>query len=58
MEKNIVKHDYTVDQNSRGKLKKHAAKLLWFTGLSGSGKSTIANRVEQTLHEKGVHTTA
>lgn len=56
MEKNIVKHDYTVDQNSRGKLKKHAAKLLWFTGLSGSGKSTIANRVEQVLHEKGVHT--
>lgn len=56
MEKNIVKHDYTVDQNSRGKLKKHAAKLLWFTGLSGSGKSTIANRVEQALHEKGVHT--
>ncbi|MDG1850091.1 MAG: adenylyl-sulfate kinase [Flavobacteriales bacterium] len=56
MEKNIVKHDYTVDQNSRGKLKKHAAKLLWFTGLSGSGKSTIANRVEQILHEKGVHT--
>lgn len=56
MEKNIVKHDYTVDRNSRGKLKKHAAKLLWFTGLSGSGKSTIANRVEQVLHEKGVHT--
>lgn len=56
MEKNIVKHDYTVDQNLRGKLKKHGAKLLWFTGLSGSGKSTIANRVEQVLHEKGVHT--
>jgi len=56
MEKNIVKHDYTVDQNSRSKLKKHGAKLLWFTGLSGSGKSTIANRVEQILHEKGVHT--
>ena len=56
MEKNIVKHDYTVDQNLRGILKKHGAKLLWFTGLSGSGKSTIANRVEQVLHEKGVHT--
>jgi len=56
MEKNIVKHDYTVDQNLRGKLKKHGTKLLWFTGLSGSGKSTIANRVEQVLHEKGVHT--
>jgi adenylylsulfate kinase len=56
MEKNIVKHDYTVDQNSRSKLKKHKSLLLWFTGLSGSGKSTIANCVEQALHEKGIHT--
>lgn len=56
MEKNIVKHDYAVDQNSRSKLKKHKPLLLWFTGLSGSGKSTIANCVEQALHEKGVHT--
>ena len=54
--KNIVKHDYAVDQNSRSKLKKHKSLLLWFTGLSGSGKSTIANCVEQALHEKGVHT--
>ena len=29
---------------------------MWFTGLSGSGKSTIANAVEQALHNKGVHT--
>jgi adenylylsulfate kinase len=56
MEKNIVKHSYTVDKISRSKLKKHQAVLLWFTGLSGSGKSTIANRVEQELHEKGIHT--
>lgn len=56
MEKNIVKHDYAVDQNSRSKLKKHKSLLLWFTGLSGSGKSTIANCVEQALHEKGIHT--
>ena len=56
MEKNIVKHSYTVDKISRSKLKKHQALLLWFTGLSGSGKSTIANRVEQELHEKGIHT--
>ena len=56
MEKNIVRHSYTVDKISRSKLKKHQAVLLWFTGLSGSGKSTIANRVEQELHEKGIHT--
>ncbi|MCS5663473.1 MAG: adenylyl-sulfate kinase [Flavobacteriales bacterium] len=58
MEKNIVKHSYTVDKISQSKLKKHQSVLLWFTGLSGSGKSTIANRVEQILHEKGIHTYA
>jgi bifunctional enzyme CysN/CysC len=30
--------------------------VLWFTGLSGSGKSTIADRVEKALHEHGIHT--
>ncbi len=56
MNKNIIKHAYSIDKKNRTKLKKHAPFLLWFTGLSGSGKSTIANRVEQLLHEKGVHT--
>ncbi len=55
MENNIFKHHYTVDKSSRCKLKKHKALLLWFTGLSGSGKSTIANRVEQKLYERGIH---
>ena len=56
MNKNIIKHAFSIDKKNRSKLKKHAPFLLWFTGLSGSGKSTIANRVEQLLHEKGVHT--
>ncbi len=30
--------------------------MLWFTGLSGSGKSTIANKVEEALHQLGIHT--
>jgi bifunctional enzyme CysN/CysC len=30
--------------------------VLWFTGLSGSGKSTIANLVEKALHQRGIHT--
>ena len=34
----------------------HNSFLLWFTGLSGSGKSTIANAVEHALHERGIHT--
>ena len=56
MEKNIVKHYYSVNLDSRKKLKQHQPLLLWFTGLSGSGKSTIANCIEQELHKNSVHT--
>ena len=56
MQKNIVKHSYSVNLDSRKKLKQHQAILLWFTGLSGSGKSTIANSVEQELHKNSIHT--
>ena len=34
----------------------HGPAIIWFTGLSGAGKSTIANRTEQRLHALGVHT--
>jgi len=56
MQKNIVKHSYSVNLDSRKKLKQHQPLLLWFTGLSGSGKSTIANCVEQELHKNRIHT--
>ena len=56
MEKNIVKQAYSVSIESRKKLKQHQPLLLWFTGLSGSGKSTIANCVEQELHKNSIHT--
>ena len=56
MQKNIVKHSYSVNRDSRKKLKEHKSILLWFTGLSGSGKSTIANCVEQELHKNSIHT--
>ena len=56
MQKNIVKHSYSVNLESRKKLKQHQPLLLWFTGLSGSGKSTIANCVEQELHKNSIHT--
>ena len=56
MQKNIVKHSYSVNLESRIKLKQHQPLLLWFTGLSGSGKSTIANCVEQELHKNSIHT--
>src|SRR5690606_20570252 len=38
------------------KLNRHTSKVIWFTGLSGSGKSTIANALAQALHERGVRT--
>ena len=58
MEKNILKHSYSVNLNLRKKLKQHRPFLLWFTGLSGSGKSTIANCVEQELYKSSIHTYA
>lgn len=45
-----------VDKKSRSEQKHQQAKILWFTGLSGSGKSTIANLVEKKLHAMGMHT--
>jgi bifunctional enzyme CysN/CysC len=52
---NITKHDYEVDKSARSKQKGQRAKLVWLTGLSGSGKSTIANALEKRLFESGVH---
>ncbi len=46
-------HDKLLDRGSKEQLLQQSAKVLWFTGLSGSGKSTIANEVERALHAKG-----
>ena len=56
MKENIIPHTYQISVEDRKKSNKHNSFLLWFTGLSGSGKSTIANVVEQRLHEKGIKT--
>ena len=53
---NIHRQDLLVDKASRSRLNAHKPVILWFTGLSGSGKSTIANIVERELHARGVHT--
>ena len=53
---NVHKHKLDVDKIARQKLNGHASKVLWFTGLSGSGKSTIANAVEKELHSQGIRT--
>ncbi len=50
----IIAHDYKVSREEREKRNGHHAVCLWFTGLSGSGKSTVANVVEQELHNMGL----
>lgn len=56
MQENIIPHNFTVGRAERKAIKNHDSFLLWFTGLSGSGKSTIANAVEKALVDKGIHT--
>jgi bifunctional enzyme CysN/CysC len=52
----IVWHRMDVDKAARSRLKGQKPAVLWFTGLSGAGKSTIANQVEKRLHALGHHT--
>lgn len=55
-DENIVWHQHSVDKTQRAKLKQQKPVLLWFTGLSGAGKSTIAGALENKLVEQGFHT--
>lgn len=52
----VVPYGFTVDRERRGAMKGQSPKVVWLTGLPGSGKSTVANRVERLLHDQGVHT--
>jgi adenylylsulfate kinase len=56
MKENIIPHTYQVSVDERRKSNEHNSFLIWFTGLSGSGKSTIANAVEKKLYEQGIKT--
>ena len=53
---NIHWHRLDVDKQARAGLMGQKPAVLWFTGLSGAGKSTIANLVEKALHAQGRHT--
>jgi len=53
---NIHWQDVQVDKAARAEQNNHKPGVVWFTGLSGSGKSTIANIVESKLHALGVRT--
>jgi bifunctional enzyme CysN/CysC len=52
---NISEHHYEIDRDARASQKNQNAKVIWLTGLSGSGKSTIANALEKKLFSLGVH---
>ena len=52
---NISEHHYEIDQQVREKQKNQTARVIWLTGLSGSGKSTIANALEKKLFGMGFH---
>jgi len=53
---NVHRQAHSIDKSARAKLLNQKPQVLWFTGLSGSGKSTIADLVEKKLFERGLHT--
>ena len=54
--KNVHRQQLEIDKAARRTLNGHTSRVLWFTGLSGSGKSTIANALEKALHTQGIRT--
>ena len=52
---NISEHHYEINRDARAQQKNQKAKVIWLTGLSGSGKSTIANALEKKLFARGMH---
>jgi adenylylsulfate kinase len=51
---NVTWHQHTVSREQRERQAGHAGCVVWFTGLSGSGKSTIANLVDHRLSQRGI----
>lgn len=52
----VIWHEVQVSRNDRALLNRHRSGLVWFTGLSASGKSTLAHSVEKRLFDKGIRT--
>lgn len=50
----VVWHEHAIGRADREKLNGHRGCVVWFTGLSGCGKSTVANIVDEKLHERGI----
>lgn len=55
-EENVVWHQHLINKQFRAEQKKQKPAVLWFTGLSGAGKSTIAGALETRLANAGFHT--
>ena len=53
---NLHPHNYHITKIEKEKQFGHSSLVVWLTGLSGSGKSTIADHLEQYLFKKGIHT--
>jgi len=53
---NVVWHNATVTRQRREEMNGHGGVILWFTGLSGAGKSSLAHAVEEELHQINCHT--
>ncbi|VFP88789.1 adenylyl-sulfate kinase [Candidatus Erwinia haradaeae] len=53
---NLMWHSYPITQKEREQLHNHRSAVLWFTGLSGSGKSTVSGSLEKELYQIGIHT--
>jgi adenylylsulfate kinase len=51
---NIIWHDSSISKEARRKQNNHSSFVLWFTGLSGSGKSTVANALAQKLYDQNI----
>jgi adenylylsulfate kinase len=58
MDGNVVWHQSCITMKDRNKLNAHQSGVIWFTGLSASGKSTIAHNLEKIFYEKGIRTYA
>lgn len=56
MTENVYWHNHAIDSNERAGLKSQTSTVIWFTGLSASGKSTIACMLDQMLYNEGYHT--
>ncbi|MFO3701423.1 adenylyl-sulfate kinase [Staphylococcus felis] len=55
-DKHITWHDSVVTKLERQQRHQHKSAIIWFTGLSGSGKSTISVALEKALFDRGIHT--